>query len=133
MSNDKKVLDFKKFSEDLGAAELALDAGDYPVAATKLLEVTRNQNELIQMLIHDVIALSNETQKLRAMAINIGSSLSAVTIALEENNILEVAKIQEVWNRELLPTLKKLDEAQAKPEPQKSNILVPTGPKIIVP
>lgn len=128
--SDKPVLDFQEFKKKRDEIRAGTLGGKSLDAVCDLLD---KQDEMLQMLIHDVLALSEECNKLRAMSINIGSSLSAVTIALEQNGILEVAKIQEVWERDMKPALEKLDAVNKNTAVPKSNILVPTSPTIIVP
>lgn len=134
MSDDKKgVIDFKKFKEDRDAAKTLIDNDNKTDGLLALIELMEKQDELVQMLIHDVLTLSDELQKQRAMALNIGSSLSAVTMALEQEGVIKIATIQEVWERELKPQLDKLDQATKAVATEKSRIIMPGSPKIVVP
>jgi len=133
---NKPDLNFEKMEAELTTLGVTADNIFNPDKAEYLksvLEFIRKQQELIQMLIHDIIALSGEVQKQRAMTINIGSSLTATTLALEEHGVIEVAKIQEVWNRDILPSLKGAEEALKAPEAPQSNIVKLHKPKIITP
>jgi hypothetical protein len=129
---EKRVLDFQEFKKQRDEIRNTLSIG-FEVTGAKICDLLDKQDEMLQMLIHDVLALSDECNKLRAMSINIGASLSAVTITLEQEGVLKVSKIQEVWDRDLKPSLEKLEAANKNGSAPQSNILVPTSPTIIVP
>ena len=125
------VIDFKKYKEDRDAAKVSIETGNQNAGLLALVALMEQQDELVQMLIHDVLTISDELQKQRALVMNVGASLSAVTLTLDQEGVLKTGKIQEVWEREFKPELDKLDQSTKTIE--KSKILMPASPKIITP
>lgn len=128
--------------QTINNAKAALSNDDVSAAVSNLLEIVQVQDQVIGMLVHDLMVMSQRSEMNEAAQIQTAGTVRIALEALKDKFAevnVEVTDeyLQELWETKVLPDLKELQEARQKisaaKEKEKSNLVLPDEPKIIVP
>lgn len=110
MSDKDNILDFKEFKRKREEAkkqvEESKDDATLNDAVLRLIGIMDKQDQLVQMLIDDMVSVTEQFQRQHATLINTMSSFSALLTVLERKGIVSHEECAKVWEEEYLPLLK---------------------------
>ena len=140
---ENNIVDFTALKEKRDAVKAetlkALESNSLePVTSAellvKLVEVIDAQDKVTGMLLHDMMVLAKKLEMVEVTNFNNAASLQVVVTILKEKFPETVTQedFQTIWQRDVVPQLKELQEQQQATTEPESNIIKPT-PNIIIP
>ena len=141
-NKNNQVIDFMKMKKardeaKLEASKAKLDPNSNPALLDKLIEVIDNQDQIMSMIINDLQIHAQKLAQLEALNFNAGLYLENIQTVLREEVGISEDIFREKWNRDIVPRLKELKQAQDKVAKEakrkaESSIILPNS-DIIVP
>lgn len=145
--SDDNVIDFQKEAEKRRkAVALAnqvlqnpnFDSNEVKNLVASLVGAIESQEQLMGVILHDLMFISQKQQLMEQAQIKNAGAIAVMTALFKEKLNVTEEEFQAIWERDVLPQLKKLEElrmqGQTPPEPKEEpRIIVPEGPKIIAP
>ena len=135
------VIDFEELKQKRDAvtaeAKEVLESEDQAPTnelVSKLCELVEAQDKVSGMLLHDLMVLARKVEMVEVSNFNNAASLQVAVTLLKEKFDITQEDFQAVWDRDVAPQLKKLQDMQQEAEEaEKSNIILPNNGNIIVP
>lgn len=70
-----------------------------------LIHYMERQDEILEMVVHDVVLLTSQTEKQRLNLMNLTANISALIALLDQKGTISKEEFNDIWEEEYLPIL----------------------------